>query len=501
MQQLQPGRLTGKQMLAVHEAALEILRDPGLEVEFPVRVLDELAAQEGVTVDAALGRVRLASAPVLETVRQLCGAAEAGIDVHGSRKPAQPLRFPNRISAMLGAHYGTILDLDGTGPRPTTHDDVRNFIKLRQALPGVVKTNVGLVPSDVPQAVAYVRAMALSAKYQPNAAGMGSTGLRDGAWIGRIQEVLGARPKGQAYRRHVWTTPPLRLCGESAAMLLEQVTAGRLTRVHSSNILGGSGPVTVAGTLAVSLAETFGFNTLARLLCPPPENQFRPQALSVGGVGLMDPRKGTYCLARPEVLLVRRAFGQMAGEFYKVPRGMGFNVLITTDAAVPGMQAAMEKAICLCTEVSAGFHSYDEDVVPVAKPIGTLQAETYICAEQAVIDNEMVQWVRRFLAGTAVDDDSLALDAVRQVGPGGVFMQSDHAVGHCRQAVWAPELLREGPWRRGEPALLDEARQKVREIFARPLEPVLPEDRLREIESLVRQAEQDLLGRTTGVPL
>ena len=497
--------LTADQMCRIHDTVMEILRDPGLEIEIPEALLSELGDHEGVRVDIASRRVRLSPEPVLETIRQVSGAAEPGIDENGSRKPDQPLRAANGLKAMIGAHYGMVFDAAAGDVRATTHDDVRDFIKLRQALPDVVRTNIGLIPLDTPKEVAYVRAAALSAVYQGSRGVSGSSDLRDAAWIKRVMQAAGLWQEGARLPHHIWTTPPLRLCDEAAKALAEQARAGELAPVHSTAIMGGSGPITIAGTLAVSLAEIFGFNTISRLLCAPPNNEFRARSIGPGGNGLIDPRKGEYSLARPEVILLRRAFAQMIGGFYKCPKGSGTNVYVTTDATVPGIQAAMQKALCLCSELFHGFYSYDEEVVPTAKPIGTLQSETYICAEQVVIDHEMVQWLERYVRGIRVDDEALALDAVREVGPGGVFLGCEHTGRHFRDSMRLPELPHMGAWQAwidsGRQSLLDKAKTKVREILASPLEPALPDDRVREVEKVVQEAERDLVGAPTGVRL
>jgi len=104
-----------------------------------------------------------------------------------------------------------------------------------------------------------------------------------------------------------------------------------------------------------------------------------------------------------------------------------------------------------------------------------------------------------------VDSEALAGDAIREVGPGGVFLDSAHTGGNYRGLLYFPAMFRHGAWdlwiQSGRRTLLDKARDRAAELLRQQLDPVLPDDRVREIETVVREAELDLLGTTTGVSL
>lgn len=493
--------LTPAQMHSIHLAALRILQEPGLEIELPGRMYSRLSGEEGVKADPDSRRVRLEPGPVLETIRQMTGAASCRIDENGTDKPAQPLRFPGKIIGQIGNSHGFVFDVEKGVTRPASHDDARDFIKLRRALPGVIKTNIGLLPQDVPREVMWIHASAMNVIYQ-DGGGTDCNDMSDGIWIGRILQAAGKLEKAEDYATTPYTSGPLRVEGRSSGIIVHQLGQGRLPRVSTMGFLGGSSPVTLAATIATVFAEIFGFNTITRLLCNGANRQFSPQELSCDQ-GMLDPRRGHTVGSRPENQLLRSMMGQMSGEFYKAPDGRGFIISAGTDAAEPGIQAAMENALGAAVELCKGFYSCREDITVNIKSLGRLQGNLCICPELALVDYEAMRWLQKFASGITVDENTLALNAVSEVGPGGSYLSCAHTLENYR-ALWAPELLHEGPWQvwadGGRRSPLDIAGERIEEIFkGEEPAPAIPDRTASEVRKLVEEAERELLGKVTGV--
>jgi len=127
--------------------------------------------------------------------------------------------------------------------------------------------------------------------------------------------------------------------------------------------------------------------------------------------------------------------------------------------------------------------------VSVIWGVGQLESEKTISPIQAAIDDEIAAAARRIAAGIAVDDDSLAVDAIRETGIAGSFLDADHTLAHFRGAFFEPRLLARA--QRGSAAaragLAENARTFVDEVLAGPREPMLSGEEARELERIERR--------------
>ncbi len=492
-------------MHRIHLAMLEILDDPGLEVELPDYAYDKLEAA-GLRVERAGRRVRLGPQPVLETIRQCAGGESADITVDGTDRPPQPLRLPTQVRGTVGSTHGFVFDVDRWAMRNATHDDARDFMKIRKNLPDVSPNGVGMLPQDVPPPVQYIHRVALSAKYDEHAEGAMANGPDDAPWTTRVLQAAGlaSADAPPAFSVHMQPTGALRVDGRVAGDSLRAAESGRLSFILPCGFMGANHPVTIPGALAQVYAEIFGPNTVFRLLADPSSNEFTPRGVGCDHL-IMDVRRGAFCSGSPEALKLRMCMRQMSGAFYKFPGGSGFITGLSPDAKVPGIQASMEGALAVASELMCGAYSYDAEVVATVKMLGRLHANLCICAEQVIIDHELLQWMQQFLAGVSVDTETLALDAIREVGPGGEFVSADHTIRNYREHMWFPALTHRGPWAdwvaAGAQSPVDIAKAKVRELMDIDLVPVLPDDACRAVDEVVEEAELALLGRTTGVAI
>ena len=154
-------------------------------------------------------------------------------------------------------------------------------------------------------------------------------------------------------------------------------------------------------------------------------------------------------------------------------------------------------------DLCQGVYSYEEEITCSVGILGSLSGNLSACLEEAVIDHEMFRFLQRFVCGTQVSADTIALDLIKEVGPAGSFMATEHAARHYRQEMWFPQLWHRGPWdgwvQSGRRTPLDLARERVKEYLKDDLEPVLSDDRIKEVDRVVQEAEGALLGGTTGI--
>lgn len=225
---------------------------------------------------------------------------------------------------------------------------------------------------------------------------------------------------------------------------------------------GSTGPATLAGSVALAVAEALAGNTLFQLNSPGTAFVFSC------GIAPMDMKTSTRAGGSPEHGLTSAAFSQMAHYF-------GFPSLVggfVTTSKEPDEQAAYEKFSSAVTPILAG--------ADMIAGIGLLEDCRTIWLEQLVIDSEMSRIIGRMAQGIEVNDDTLALDVIEKVGIGKDFLGQRHTMEHFRTEHFIPIVTDRSSydtWKaKGSKTMLDRAGDEVRRIFKEhTVEPVRSE--------------------------
>ncbi len=225
---------------------------------------------------------------------------------------------------------------------------------------------------------------------------------------------------------------------------------------------GSTGPATLAGSVALAVAEALAGNTLFQLNSPGTAFVFSC------GIAPMDMKTSTRAGGSPEHGLTSAAFSQMAHYF-------GFPSLVggfVTTSKEPDEQAAYEKFSSAVTPILAG--------ADMIAGIGLLEDCRTIWLEQLVIDSEMSRIIGRMAQGIEVNDDTLALDVIEKVGIGKDYLGQRHTMEHFRTEHFIPIVTDRSSydtWKaKGSKTMLDRAGDEVRRIFKEhTVEPVRSE--------------------------
>jgi trimethylamine--corrinoid protein Co-methyltransferase len=118
--------------------------------------------------------------------------------------------------------------------------------------------------------------------------------------------------------------------------------------------------------------------------------------------------------------------------------------------------------------------------------------------ELAVMDDEIISMLRRVVGGVAVDDETLALDVMREVIPrDGVFLAEMHTVKQIRKgAIWLPTVSD----RTGVASGVERARARAKELVARHRPAPLPDDVIRQLDEIMERARRELTGQPAARP-
>jgi trimethylamine:corrinoid methyltransferase-like protein len=110
---------------------------------------------------------------------------------------------------------------------------------------------------------------------------------------------------------------------------------------------------------------------------------------------------------------------------------------------------------------------------------------------QLVIDDEMVAYVRRHRRGFAVNDASLALDVVREVGVAGSYLETDHTFAHHRRELFSPRLLNRRPRTACPGPLPEVAAARARELLAVEPDPTMADHERTALVAIERKCAAD----------
>lgn len=446
----------------LHAASLRILDETGVAVGSAV-VRDRLAAA-GARVDGAV--VHLPPSLVEAAV-----AAAPATYTLAARDPAWDLPLDGAHGYLsVDGSAAEILDLETGIRRPSTEADLAAVTRLADALPEIAFLWQGVEAGDRPVAVRPLHELrtqlANSAKHIQLMTATTPLAARGAVEIARAvvggSDALRARPILSTFQVSL---SPLSFEGAALEAALVYAEAGVPAGFVAMAIGCATAPATPAGVLAQTNAEVLAGMAIVETLVPGAPTFYGACSTT------MDLRSGLVACGGPEDLLYQAAFAQLA-RHYRVPSSVG---TFAPGAKRPDWQAGLENGLSGLVSLLAGA-----DMLSGA---GLLYAARVFALEEMVLDAEIFGLIRHLAGGIAVDDETLAVAAIREVGPGGNFLAEDHTLAHMRE-LWQPRMLDRGTWEEwdaaGRPDPRDRARARARSLLAShepaPLAPGLADE-------------------------
>lgn len=232
--------------------------------------------------------------------------------------------------------------------------------------------------------------------------------------------------------------------------------------VNAEPVAGATGPVTIAGSIALANAEALGGLTILQLLEPG-----RPCVFNLGFNHGFDMRTAVTRTGSPECALLQAGGGEIARS-HNLPSASW----ASTESMCADGQAAYEKVIM------GLMHAFSS--VNIIWGMGQLESQRAISLPQMVIDNEIMTMALRLQQGIEVNEDTLAYDVVAELGHKADYLAHDHTLKHFRTEVVYTDLAwtdRREPWQAaGAQTLTERAQAKVDEILAADPQQYLADD-------------------------
>lgn len=415
---------------------LEMLNDEALElIEYNAETVLEEIGVNFVENPGALDRWRDAGADVegervripRGLARKLCATAPSQFTQH-ARNPAKSVEIGGK-NLVLAPVYGPpfVRDLEG-GRRYATIEDFRNFVRLG-TMSKYLHHSGGTVcePTDI--AVNKRHFDMLLAHME----------LSDKPFMGSVTEPIRAQHSlemagllfGEDFVRE--NTVMTSLININSPLTFDPIMVGALETYAASMqacivspfIVGGAmAPVTVAGTLTQVLAEVLAGVAYSQLV--------RPGAPVIFGtfVTSIDMNSGAPTFGTPEASQVTYGAGQLARRLGLPYRSAG----AFTGSKLPDAQAGYETANSLQMGLLSGVNF-------MLHAAGWLEGGLVSSYEKFVLDADQLGAIHQFARGINTDEAGQAMDAIREVGPGGHFLGCAHTQALFKEAFWRSDVL------------------------------------------------------------
>jgi trimethylamine--corrinoid protein Co-methyltransferase len=465
---------------AIHQASLTILEEVGMDVlhDEARTILKAAGADVGVGTE----RVRFDRGLVESQI----GKAPERFTLHG-RVPARNVEIGGDYLAYCAvASAPNCADLEG-GRRSGTRADFQNFIRLGQTLDAIhIWGGYPVEPADIHASIRHLDALfdLLTLSDKPvHAYSLGRERNLDAFELVRIARGIDAETllREPSVFSVINTSSPLRLDLPMAEGVIQMARHGQPVVLTPFTLAGAMAPATIAGAVAQQNAEA-----LAGLVLSQTVRAGAPFVYG-GFTSNVDMKSGSPAFGTPEFMQSSLLSGQLARRYRLPYRGSNVNAANTVDA-----QAAYESVFSLWGAVMGGVNLLKHGA-------GWMEGGLHASFEKMVIDADLLDMVSAFLAPLVVDEDSLALDAVREVGPGGHFFGCEHTKARYRNAFFAPMISDWRNYESWEEAGSPTAYQKANEVYRSHL----AEYETPPIDPGIREALEDFVARRKqegGVP-
>ncbi|MEW6444002.1 MAG: trimethylamine methyltransferase family protein [bacterium] len=437
--------LTQEQVETIWSRALDVLWTTGVRIEH--RRALEVLERNGCRVDYDQMRVRMPQGLVEECLRKVPSsfrlkARDPDKDIILGGSTLHFIPFP-------GMHT---VDLETWDPRPPTRQEFIDGVRVLDAC-----ENLGCFGSytpyfgyaDVPPAMAITEGFALQLTHSTKAQFMEGTAAGSDIFNLQLAQAVGVE-----YCGVVACSAPLTYYEDQIDGLFRYVEAGFPVVCGGGHVMGGSGPATFAGSLILDLAMDTAPIVLAQLLRPGTRT-------GMGDIGFaMNMRTGS-----PD-------FGAIATSLHQVARAqLSRKYSCVIGAAACGIssskridfQCGYEKALSVMTAALGGAN--------LIWLHGGIYGELTHHPVQAVLDEEIAGMVGRFVQGITVNDDTLALELIEQVGPvPGNYLTTPHTREWWKKEQYVQKFtdrLTLPEWTAaGKKSALDYARERTEQILA-----------------------------------
>jgi trimethylamine--corrinoid protein Co-methyltransferase len=455
---------------AIHLASLTVLRDIGIDVLDPDA--RRLLAQAGADADPDGERVRFDPAMVEERIT----TCPSEFVLHAPN-PAHDVRLGGGHVAFTAVASAPNVEDAAGGRRTGNRADFQNLLRLSQHLNAVhLHGGYAVEPVDIHASVRHLHAthdlLTLSDK-AIHAYSLGAQRNRDCLEMARI--ARGVTDDQLDHEPSIFsiinTSSPLRLDIPMLRGIMEYSSRNQLIVITPFTLAGAMAPVTVAGAVTQQNAEALAGMVMTQVVRPGAPVMYG------GFTSNVDMKSGSPAFGTPEYIQSAILGGQLARRYGVPYRSSNVNAANAVDA-----QAGYESVFSLWGAIMGGANM-------VMHGAGWMEGGLKASFEKMVLDADLLAMVSTFLEPLTIDDDTLAVEAMADVGPGGHFFGTAHTQSRYRDAFYSPLI---SDWRNyeswaeaGSPTADLRAAELVGRLLAEYEPPVMDEAIRAELDEFV----------------
>ncbi len=450
--------LSDEQVRAIHYGTLEILAQTGVEMQ-DSRGRELLL---GAGAWESEGRIKIPENMVSDAI----ASAPSRIPMYDRLgNLTMPLEL-GQVFFGSGSDTTFTLDVETGERRRTTAQDVEDIARLCDALERIDFIMSMGNPSDVPPDDLYIHEFIrmIRGSVKPNI--YTAKNRADMEDIYRIavavaggEQALREKPFLLLYAESI---SPLLFPEESLQKLIFCAEKGIPAAYPPSPNTGGGGPITLAGALTLGNAECLVGLIISQLICPGTPFLYGMNTAA------MDMKSAIVSYGSPEWPLGMMAQMELA-RYYNLP---AWSAGGASDSKVVDAQAGIEMTFSILANFLAR--------ATLVHDVGYIEYGSTSSMEALVIADEIIRETRFLVEGLAVNETTLALDAIARIRPGGGFLADDHTLDNWKWAQWKPDLIdrsRYDRWvKQGSKDMFTRANERAQEILAEHEVPPLPEE-------------------------
>jgi trimethylamine--corrinoid protein Co-methyltransferase len=467
--------LSKEQISQVNKYALKLMADIGCNVSCEEAL--EILGRAGCDVGNP-EKVKIPRKLVLEAIESAPGEI-AVYDRNG--RPAMVLK-DNACYYGTGSDCNTTMDLESGKRRLCVKQDVGNLARFCDALPNIDFIMSFGIANDAPLGGNFVHqyeAMLTNTTKPVIVTGHGRNDMT------AMVEMAAAAVGGMDALK---TTPPLILYTEPISPLVHTemgVGKGLICCEYGvpfiyigSPMMGGTSPATIEGTLVQTVAESLA--GLVVFQQKQPGSKF----IFGGDATIMDMRTTIYSYGAPELNTLNAGLADMA-HFYGLPF---FCIAAATDAKVLDAQAGFEYAMSLYNATLNGCN--------IIHDCGYLESGLTSSFESILFSDEIIGIIKHMLKPLSFNDETVPLEVMMKVGPGGNFLTEDHTHINFKKSMYFPRFFDRNNFENweanGSEDILAALNENAKRIFADNQPEKVSEKIKSEIEDIVARHKPDL---------
>ncbi len=439
--------LSDDEIEAIYFSALRVLSETG------VRVYDkegiEVAYSGGASVQDTTHDSSLVKMPPWMVDRARATLPRKVVVVGpGERKHRMEL-YKNQIYYGGGSDTPFTLDPYTGERRRAMYKDVKNFARLAEALPNYdFHMSLGIVQDTAVGTYDRWQYLAmLEGTNKPiNITAVDIDGLNDQLEMAYIR--LGGKEEWKKAPCFSLYNEPVSPLSHSQEVVQKLIFAADhdIPMVYTPcPRAGGTAPTTLAGLLVQALTESLFGIVISQLRKPGAQ-------LIIGGLlSNMDMQTTIMAYGSPEMALLSAGYTDIT-KWLNVPM---YETAGCSDSKIFDEQAAQEATINIATAGLIGGNMIHD--------IGYIESGLTSSPEMMVASDEIIDMVKRILRGIPVNDETMALDVIDKVGPGGHFLDQEHTYQRFKTEIWRPKVIDRQVWENWELAGSQNYQQRLRQ--------------------------------------